>query len=138
MAKHILIIGDDASLIAQISALLTAADYTVNTQTHSTYNPEQAHAANVILVVIDSTPGDEITIWQTVQRLRLDRLMTHLPLIICTDLAQNKQEMRYYLERRIRFVQKPFVDGSLLAAVNATLADIQTQSVTPKYANGWH
>ncbi len=138
MAKHILIVGDDAPLIVQISAILTEAGYTITTQTHATYNPEHARAANAILVVIDRTPDDDITIWQTVQRLRLDRVLTHLPLIICTDLEPDKRETSFYRARHIIFVQKPFEDGGLLEAVNTTLDDSQTKPVIPAYANGWH
>ncbi len=138
MAKHILIIVTDDDLIAQINAILTEAGYTITTQTHATYNPERARTVSAILVVIDRTPNDDLTIWQTVQRLRLDRLMTHLPLIICSDLEPDQRETRFYRERRIIFVQKPFEDGGLLAAVNMTVRDNQKQLAISKYANGLH
>jgi DNA-binding response OmpR family regulator len=137
MTKHILVVGDDAMLLAQISCLLSDAGYKVSTQTHATYDPAHARNVQAILIVVDRTPDDD-TIWNTVQRMRLDRILMHLPLIICTDLAPNARETRFYRERRIMFVQKPFEDGSLLAAVNLTLQDNQVALVAPTQLNGWH
>ncbi len=131
MAKHILVIGDNSALIAQISKILTAAGYIISTLTHATYKPEAAHRASAILVVLDRAPGEDITIWQIVQRMRLDRIMMHLPLIICTDLEPDARETSFYEKRHIIFVQKPFEDGELLEAVNSTLSNIPARPEVP-------
>ncbi len=132
MAKHILVIGDDPALLAQIGKILTAAGYIISTLTHATYQPEQARRAQAILVVVDRTPDEDITIWQTVQRMKLDRIMMHLPLIICTDLEPDARETAFYEKRHIIFVQKPFEDGDLLEAVNSTLSNIPAKSGMPE------
>ncbi len=131
MAKHILVVGDDPTLLQQIDKVLTAAGYIITTQTHTTYKPEEARHVHAILVVVDRTPDDDITIWQTVQRMRLDRIMMHLPLIICTDLEPDVRETNYYERRHIIFVQKPFEDGGLLDAVNSTLSNLPIKPLAP-------
>ncbi len=131
MATHILVIGDDPSLLQQIDEILSAAGYIISTLTHAAYKPEAAHRVQAILVVVDRTPDEDITIWQTVQRMRLDRFMMHLPLIICTDLDPDPQETSYYEKRHIIFVQKPFKDGELLEAVNSTLRSLPAKSEAP-------
>ena len=131
MTKPILVIGDDPVLLAQIDMLLTSAGYSIITLTHTNYEPAAAHNAQAILVVVDRTPGDDITIWQTVQRMRLDRIMTRLPLIVCTDLEPDDGETSYYQRRRITFVHKPFEDGDLLGVVKATLSNIPAQPEGP-------
>lgn len=75
------------------------------------------------LVILDFLLGDrELLGWQLLQKLKMDRSLASLPLIVCTGAVKQVQEQQGYLtEQGVIVVLKPFQVDQLEEAVRQAL-----------------
>jgi DNA-binding response OmpR family regulator len=76
------------------------------------------------LLILDHMMGDEEYGWQTIQKLRLNRELATLPVIVCTAAVKMVKELEGHLKAKgITVVLKPFDIDDLLQAVSAALVE---------------
>ncbi len=85
------------------------------------------------LVVLDLVFGPgEANGWQLLQKLRMDRLLAHIPVIVCTaDVAAAKEREGYLTEQGVTLVLKPFRVDQLEDAVRRACNELSAQRVRP-------
>ena len=75
------------------------------------------------LIVLDFLMGDrELLGWQLLQKLKMDRALAAIPIVVCTAAVKAVQEQQGYLtEQGVMVVLKPFTVDQLEEAVRAAM-----------------
>lgn len=121
---HVLIINDAQELLEVMQDLLEEEGYRVSVYSHAVRDLAEIAEIGPDLVILDHMMGDEEYGWQLVQKIRLNREMRDLPIIVCTAALKMVQELEGHLKaKRVTVVLKPFDIDDLLAAVEATIAE---------------
>lgn len=121
---HILVVNDTQEVLEVIRDLLQDEGYRVTI--HATAIRDLNKIAQIApdLMILDHMMGDEEYGWQLVQKLRLDRRLASLPVIVCTAASKMVKELEGHLmAKRVCVVLKPFDIDDLLGAIRAALAE---------------
>jgi CheY-like chemotaxis protein len=121
---HILVVNDTQEVLEVMRELLEDEGYRVTL--HSTAIRDLQTIAHICpdLLILDHMMGDEEYGWQLVQKLRLNRDLAGLPVIVCTAAIKMVHQLEGHLKAKgITVVLKPFDIDDLLNAVRAALAD---------------
>jgi CheY-like chemotaxis protein len=125
MPKHILVINDTPEMLEVFRIILEEeAGYRVTVHSYGRRDLPVVKEARPDLIISDHIPTDENQGWQFLQKLKMDRETEHIPLIICTTMAQVVQQNAGWLrEKGVLVVPKPFMFDELLAAVRQQLGE---------------
>src|SRR4051812_45875103 len=119
---HILVVNDAQEILQVIKDLLEEEGYTVSVYSAAIYDLQQIRNIQPDLVVLDHLIGGEEYGWQMVQKIRLDRELAELPIVVCTAAVRMAKEMEGHLKaKNVTVVLKPFDIDELLNAVKMTL-----------------
>ena len=119
---HILVINDTQEVLEVMRDLLEDEGYRVTLHSDAIRDIERIREIAPDMVILDHLMGDEEYGWQIIQRLRLDRDLARLPIIVCTAAARMVRELEGHLKAKdITVVLKPFDIDDLLNAVRAAL-----------------
>ena len=120
--QHILVINDTQEVLEVMRDLLEDEGYRVTLHSDAIRDIERIREIAPDMVILDHLMGDEEYGWQTIQKLRLDRDLAQLPIIVCTAAARMVRELEGHLKAKdITVVLKPFDIDDLLNAVRAAL-----------------
>lgn len=119
---HILVINDTQEVLEVMRDLLEDEGYRVTLHSDAIRDIERIREIAPDMVILDHLMGDEEYGWQIIQKLRLDRDLAQLPIIVCTAAARMVRELEGHLKAKgITVVLKPFDIDDLLNAVRAAL-----------------
>ena len=84
---------------------------------------DRIRAVNPDIIVLDFLMGDrELLGWQLLQKLKMDRALDSIPVVVCTAAVKAVEEQQGYLtEQGVTVVLKPFRVTQLEEAVRAAL-----------------
>jgi|GEM_PF-700152 len=125
-ANHIMVINDVPELVDVLRQVLEDANYRVTVDTFSDFDLEVMFA-NIVKVkpdalVLDLIMGGEMIGWQLLQRIKLDRTQSKLPIVLCTAAARQIGEIGAHLRTmNVAVILKPFDIDALLDAVAQSL-----------------
>lgn len=120
--QHILVINDTQEVLEVMRELLEDEGFRVTLHSDAIRDIDRIRAIAPDLVILDHLMGDEEYGWQIIQKLRLDRDLAKLPIIVCTAAARMVRDLEGHLKAKdITVVLKPFDIDDLLAAVRAAL-----------------
>jgi CheY-like chemotaxis protein len=124
--QHILVINDTQEVLEVMRELLEDEGYKVTLYSTAIRDLHNIREIGPDLLILDHLMGDEEYGWQTIQKLRLDRELAALPVIVCTAAARMVEELEGHLEAKgITVVLKPFDIEDLLSAVRAAFGQKQ-------------
>jgi DNA-binding response OmpR family regulator len=119
---HILVINDAQEVLDVLRALLEEEGFRVSQYSYAVNDLNQIRSVNPDLLILDHLIGDEEYGWQLVQKLRLDRELADLPVIVCTAAVKLVRELEGHLTAKgVTIVLKPFDIDDLLTAVERAL-----------------
>jgi len=117
---HILVINDTQEVLEVMRDLLEDEGYRVTLHSDAIRDIDRIREIAPDMVILDHLMGDEEYGWQIIQKLRLDRELARLPIIVCTAAARMVRELEGHLKAKgITVVLKPFDIDDLLNAVRA-------------------
>lgn len=120
---HILVINDTQEVLEVMKELLQDEGYQVTIHSTAIRDLQIIQEIGPNLLILDHLMGDEEYGWQLVQKLRLNRELAALPVIVCTAAIKMVKELEGHLKAKgITVVLKPFDIDDLLEAVRAALA----------------
>ena len=132
--RHIVVINDSADILNLFDDLLGEEGYRVTTDAFTVgIGALHRHIKEIDpdLVILDLIIGREDFGWQLVQLLKMDPTSKHIPLIICTGMARQVEELSGQLSNLgVGVVIKPFE----LTALLDQIADVMTRGVAPSRA----
>jgi CheY-like chemotaxis protein len=119
---HILVINDTQEVLEVMRELLEEEGYQVSLYSAAIRDLDKIREIGPDLLILDHMIGDEEYGWQLVQKLRLDRDLAVLPVIVCTAAARMVEELEGHLKAKsVTVVLKPFDIDDLLKAVSVAL-----------------
>jgi len=119
---HILVINDTQEVLEVLRELLEDEGYQVSLYSAAIRDLQKIREIAPDLLILDHMMGDEEYGWQMIQKLRLDRALAELPVIVCTAAARMVEELEGHLiAKGIIVVLKPFDIDDLLNAVQAAI-----------------
>jgi CheY-like chemotaxis protein len=123
---HVMVINDVPELLTVLRAILEDEGYRVSLDTFSDFDLDAkfTHIAQVKpdVLILDLIIGSELLGWQLLQRIKLDRALAQMPIVVCTAAASQVEELGAHLRTLgVAVILKPFDIDSLLSAVSHAL-----------------
>jgi CheY-like chemotaxis protein len=127
--KRILIVNDTQEILELFQDLLGAMGHDVALMSYAPHELDRVREVDPDLVIIDFIVGGrEFTGWQLLQKLRMDRELQSVPVIICTAAVREVREQEGYLtEQNVLVLLKPFTLDQLEGVVGRALGDVRGQ-----------
>lgn len=123
--KHIVVINDSADILNLFADLLGEEGYRVTTDAFTVgIGALHTHIKELDpdLVILDLIIGHEDFGWQLVQLLKMDPTSKQIPLIICTGMARQVEELSGQLSNLgVGVVIKPFELTALLDQITVVM-----------------
>lgn len=117
MPKRILVVDDTLSLVDLMRDLLSAEGYEVSTCLLAREAYPQALRFGPDVVMLDIVMP-EVSGWEVLERIRGDRRLAHVPIVICTAWAEQAAgRLREIREPHLWLLPKPFDTAELLDTV---------------------
>jgi CheY-like chemotaxis protein len=133
--KRVLVVNDTQEILELFDDLLGELGIDVVTMSYAPRELERIRDVAPDLIVLDFVFGDKETLgWQLLQKLKMDRSLESVPVVICTAAAKMVEELQGYLtEQGVLVILKPFNVDQLEEAVTAALtAEPTTRDVIRK------
>ena len=121
--KRVLVVNDTQEILELFSDILGDMGLEVTQMTYAPRELEQVKEAEPDLVILDLIFGErELLGWQLLQKMRMDRSLEQVPVIICSAALNMLNELQGVLtEQRVVVVVKPFGVSQLEEAVRRAL-----------------
>jgi DNA-binding response OmpR family regulator len=119
---HILVVNDTQEILDLFQELLEEEGYRVTLYSYAFKDVAEIRAIAPDLVILDFIIGGEAHGWQLLQKLKLDRDVARIPIIICTAAVQLVKDLEGHLTaKNVRVILKPFDIDELLTEVAGVL-----------------
>lgn len=132
MSKQIMVFNDTQEILELFYDILTPEGFTVSLHAYSVREVDEVKRVMPDLIISDHPPFREEEGWQFVQKLKMNRVTSHIPVIICTTsmkwLRANVEES-WLTTKRIAVVPKPFDVDDLLREVHAVIGKSDESAV---------
>ena len=133
MAKRILVINDDDSILELFQLILEDEGYEVDVSLETIENIRDVEQTHPDLVILDLKMGMQEEGWLMMQKLRMYPPTQHIPIILCTAALNEAREQESTLrDKGIPVVYKPFSVDELLKAVHSILPSKDDQDPKEK------
>ena len=121
--KRVLVVNDTQEILELFDDILSEMGLEVVQMTYAPRELERVREAKPDLVILDLVFGErELLGWQLLQKIRMDRSLEHLPVVVCSAALNTLTELQGYLtEQKVTVVVKPFNVAQLEDAVSRAL-----------------
>jgi CheY-like chemotaxis protein len=108
--KRVLVVNDTEEILELFEELLGALGFEVVVMSYAPRELQRVREARPDLLILDFIFGQgELLGWQLLQKLKMDRELDAIPIIVCTAAQQEVYEQQGYLtEQGVIVVLKPF------------------------------
>lgn len=131
-----MVINDDQDILDLYEMLLEDEGFEVVTSKLAFEHPIAVESLHPQLVILDLKFGTELEGWKMMQKLRMYRPTTKLPIIVSTAAVSQAREQEDHLRAEgIGIIYKPFQIEQFTQAVQQMLAATETQRI-PVPPNG--
>ena len=135
--KRALVVNDTQEILELFDDILSGLDFETVLMS---YAPRELHRIREVkpdLIVIDFLMGDrELLGWQLLQKLKMDRSLATIPVVVCTAAVKAVHEQQGYLtEQGVAIVLKPFTVDQLEEAVLAAMEQAPTAQLLHQEAS---
>ena len=126
--KRALVVNDTQEILELFDDIITGLGFETVLMS---YAPRELHRIREVapdLIVLDFLMGDrELLGWQLLQKLKMDRALATIPIVVCTAAVNAVNEQQGYLtEQGVTIVLKPFTVDQLEEAVRAVMEQAPT------------
>ena len=121
--RRALVVNDTQEILELFEAILVEMDLDVVLMSYAPRELERIREVDPDLIILDFLMGDrELLGWQLLQKLKMDRRLDSIPIVVCTAAVKAVEEQQGYLtEQGVLVVLKPFNVDQLEDAVRRAL-----------------
>jgi CheY-like chemotaxis protein len=118
-----LVVNDTQEILELFDEILTALGFEVVLMSFAPRELERIREVGPDLIILDFLMGDrELMGWQLLQKLKMDRTLDSIPVVVCTAAVKAVEEQQGYLtEQGVLVVLKPFNVDQLEEAVRRAM-----------------
>jgi CheY-like chemotaxis protein len=126
--KRALVVNDTQEILELFGDILDGIGFESVLMSYAPRELERIREVEPDLIVLDFLMGDrELLGWQLLQKLKMDRGLAAIPIVVCTAAVKAVQEQQGYLtEQGVMIVLKPFTVDQLEEAVGAAMEQAPT------------
>ena len=126
--KRALVVNDTQEILELFDDILDGMGFEVVLMSYAPRELERIREVEPDIIILDFLMGDrELLGWQLLQKLKMDRRLATIPIVVCTAAVKAVQEQQGYLtEQGVMIVLKPFVVDQLEEAVRASMEQAPT------------
>ena len=117
--KRVLVVNDTQEILELFDDILSEMGLEVVQMTYAPRELDRVREAKPDLVILDLVFGErELLGWQLLQKIRMDRSLETMPVVVCSAALNTLNELQGYLtEQKVTVVVKPFNVAQLEEAV---------------------
>jgi CheY-like chemotaxis protein len=125
-----LVVNDTQEILELFEEILGGMGYEAVLMSYAPRELDRIREVAPDLIILDFLMGDrELLGWQLLQKLKMDRRLDAIPVIVCTAAVKAVSEQQGYLtEQGVTIVLKPFNVDQLEEAIRTA----STPSLTPR------
>jgi DNA-binding response OmpR family regulator len=124
---HVLVVNDTQEILDLFQELLEEEGYRVTLYSYAFKDVAEIRSIAPDLLILDFIIGGEAHGWQLLQKLKMDREVAKIPIIVCTAAVQLVKELEGHLTaKNVRVILKPFDIDELLMEVAGVLEKTPT------------
>lgn len=122
--RRVLVVNDTQEILELFEDILRPMGLDVTLMSFAPRELERIREAKPDLIILDLVFGEKETQgWQLLQKLKMDRALADVPVVLCTAALRMVSELQGYLtEQGVVVVIKPFNVDQLEEAVRNALA----------------
>ena len=126
--RRALVVNDTQEILELFEDILEGMGYESVLMSYAPRELSRVRDTEPDLIILDFLMGDrELLGWQLLQKLKMDRQLDSIPVIVCTAAVKAVQEQQGYLtEQGVIIVLKPFMVDQLEEAVRAAMEQAPT------------
>jgi CheY-like chemotaxis protein len=123
-----LVVNDTQEILELFEEILAGMGIDAVLMSYAPRELERIREVEPDLIILDFLMGDrELLGWQLLQKLKMDRALATIPIVVCTAAVKAAQEQQGYLtEQGVMLVLKPFTVHQLEEGVRAALDQAPT------------
>jgi CheY-like chemotaxis protein len=121
--KRALVVNDTQEILELFEDILDGLGFESVLMSYAPRELQRIREVEPDIVILDFLMGDrELLGWQLLQKLKMDRALALIPIVVCTAAVKAVQEQQGYLtEQGVIIVLKPFTVDQLEEAVQAAV-----------------
>lgn len=122
--KRVLVVNDTQEILELFQDILEAMGFEVVLMSYAPRELDRVREIAPNLIVLDFLMGErELLGWQLLQKLKMDRQLDSIPIVVCTAAVKAVTEQQGYLtEQGVLVVLKPFNVDQLEEAVRRAVS----------------
>jgi len=122
--KRVLVVNDTQEILELFQDILEAMGFEVVLMSYAPRELDRVREVAPDLIVLDFLMGErEMLGWQLLQKLKMDRQLDSIPIVVCTAAVRAVAEQQGYLtEQGVLVVLKPFNVDQLEEAVRRAVS----------------
>ncbi|MEO7296635.1 MAG: response regulator [Candidatus Limnocylindria bacterium] len=122
--KRVLVVNDTQEILELFQDILEAMGFDVVLMSYAPRELDRVREVAPDLIVLDFLMGErEMLGWQLLQKLKMDRQLDSIPIVVCTAAVRAVAEQQGYLtEQGVLVVLKPFNVDQLEEAVRRAVS----------------
>jgi CheY-like chemotaxis protein len=126
--RRALVVNDTQEILELFDEILAGLGYETVLMSYAPRELERIREVEPDLIILDFLMGDrELLGWQLLQKLKMDRSLALIPVVVCTAAVKAVHEQQGYLtEQGVTIVLKPFTVDQLEEAVRASAKQAPT------------
>ena len=136
--KRVLVVNDTQEILELFDDILTGLGLQVVLMTYAPRELDRVRDVKPDLVILDLIFGErEVLGWQLLQKIRMDRSLETLPVVVCSAALDRINELQGYLtEQKVVVIVKPFNVAQLEEAVLRALRAAQEPHTARERSGG--
>ncbi|HET8777461.1 MAG TPA: response regulator [Candidatus Limnocylindria bacterium] len=118
-----LVVNDTQEILELFEEILQGIGFDTVLMSYAPRELDRVREAKPDIIILDVLMGDrELLGWQLLQKLKMDRTLDAIPVVLCTGAVKTVQEQQGYLtEQGVTVVLKPFNVDQLEDAVRSAM-----------------
>ena len=122
--RRVLVVNDTQEILELFQDILEAMGFDVVLMSYAPRELDRVREVAPDLIVLDFLMGErEMLGWQLLQKLKMDRQLDSIPIVVCTAAVRAVSEQQGYLtEQGVLVVLKPFNVDQLEEAVRRAIS----------------
>ncbi len=118
-----LVVNDTQEILELFDDIMSGLGFESVLMSYAPRELERIREVEPDLIILDFLMGDrELLGWQLLQKLKMDRALSRIPIVVCTAAIKAVHEQQGYLtEQGVMIVLKPFTVDQLEEAVRAAM-----------------
>jgi CheY-like chemotaxis protein len=124
--RRVLVVNDTQEILELFDDVLSGLGLDVVQMSFAPRELDRVREAAPDLIILDLVFGEQETVgWQLLQKIKMDRSLEAIPIIVCTAAIRMANELQGYLtEQGVSLLIKPFTVDQLERAVQQSLGPV--------------